>query len=132
MKVLLEHRDEEKRRLEQGILVNVKKLVMPYLDKLDSGAPSDHKKTYLNIIKSNLEELVSPFAGSLSLKHLNLTPAEIQIADFVRHGHTNKEIASHLNVSSDAVSFHRKNIRKKLGLTNRKTNLRSYLQRLSE
>jgi len=131
LKVLLEHRDEEKTRLEENILLNVKKLILPYLDKLGGGAPNDHKKTYLNIIKSNLEVLVSPFSSSLSLRHLNLTPTEIQVADFVRHGHTNKEIASHLNVSTDAVSFHRKNIRKKLGLTNRKTNLRSYLQRLS-
>lgn len=131
LKVLLEHRDEEKTRLEESILLNVKKLVMPYLDKLDGGVANDQKRTYLNIIKSNLEDLVSPFASSLSLRHLNLTPTEMQIADLVRHGHTNKEIASHLNVSADAVSFHRKNIRKKLGLTNRKTNLRSYLQRLS-
>jgi len=131
LKVLLEHRDEEKTRLEESILLNVKKLVMPYLDKLGGGAPNDHKKTYLNIIKSNLEDLVSPFASTLSLKHLNFTPTEMQIADLVRHGHANKEIASHLNVSTDAVNFHRKNIRKKLGLTSRKTNLRSYLQRLS-
>jgi len=131
LKVLLEHRDEEKTRLEESILLNVKKLVMPYLDKLGGRAANDQRKTYLNIIKSNLEDLVSPFASSLSLRHLNLTPTEMQIADLVRHGHTNKEIASHLNVSTDAVSFHRKNIRKKLGLTNRKTNLSSYLQRLS-
>lgn len=131
LQVLLEHRNEEKRRLEEGILVNVEKLVMPYLEKLNSGAPKGQTKTYLNIIKSNLEDLVSPFASSLSLRHLNLTPTEIQIADLVRHGHTSKEIALHLNVSADAVMFHRKNIRKKLGLTNKKANLRSYLQRLT-
>jgi PAS domain S-box-containing protein len=132
LKVLLDHRDEERTRLKDGILLNVKKLVMPYLDKLDMFLPNDHAKTYLNIIKTNLETLVSPFTNNLSSKHLNLTPTEMQVADFVRNGFANKEIASHLNVSIDAVSFHRKNIRKKLGLIKRKTNLRSYLQRLSD
>jgi len=132
LKVLLEHRDEETTKLKEGIVLNVKKLVMPYLDKLDISVPPGHAKTYLDIVKRNLEDLVSPFASNLSSRQLNLTPAEIQVADFVRNGLTNKEIASHLNVSIDAVSFHRKNIRKKLGLTKRKTNLRSYLQRLSD
>ena len=72
------------------------------------------------------------FAGKMSSKHLNLTPTEMQVADFVRNGFTNKEISSQLNVSVEAINFHRRNIRKKLGLTNRKTNLQSYLQRLSD
>jgi PAS domain S-box-containing protein len=132
LKVLLEHRDEEKRRLEESVFLNVKKLIIPYLDKLVAGVPNSHAKTYLDIIKINLENLISPFASKLSYKHLNLTPTEMQVADFVRNGHTNKEIALHLNVSIEAVSFHRKNIRKKLGLTKIKTNLRSYLQKLSD
>ncbi len=131
LKVLLEHRDDEKTKLEENILMNVEKLVIPYLDKLAVYIPNDHAKTYLDIITTNLEELVAPFAGKMSSKHLNLTMTEMQVADFVRNGFTNKDISSQLNVSVEAISFHRKNIRKKLGLTNRKTNLKAYLQRLS-
>lgn len=132
LKVLIDHRDEEKTRLEKAISLNMQKLVMPYLEKLDSGVPKEHLKTYLDIIRSNLEDIASPFSSRLSFDHLNLTPTEIQIADLVRHGYASKDISSNLNISIDAVSFHRKSIRKKLGLTNKKSNLRSYLQQFPE
>jgi len=48
-----------------------------------------------------------------------LTPAEWQIADAVRHGLTNRQIASRRNVSLDAVKYHVSNALSKLGLTRR-------------
>jgi PAS domain S-box-containing protein len=132
LKILLEHREDEKTELKKNVLLNMEKLVMPHLDKLASSIPNGYDNTYLNIIRTNLEGLVSPFAQELSSRRLNLTPTQMQVADFIRNGFTNKEIASHLNISVDAVSFHRKNIRKRLGLTNRKSNLRSYLQQLPD
>jgi DNA-binding CsgD family transcriptional regulator len=82
----------------------------------------------VNIIKSNINDLISPLASNLSSKYFSLTPSEIQIADLIKHGKTSKEIALMLNVSPKAVSFHRGNLRKKLGLLNKKINLRTYLQ----
>jgi DNA-binding CsgD family transcriptional regulator len=75
-----------------------------------------------------MDDHMSPFAETLSSKYFSLTPSEIQIADLIKHGKTSKEIASILNVSPKAVSFHRGNLRKKLGLLNKKVNLRTYLQ----
>ena len=40
---------------------------------------------------------------------------------------TYKEITDFLNISATAVDFHRKNIRMKLGIKNKKTNLRSFI-----
>jgi DNA-binding CsgD family transcriptional regulator len=56
-----------------------------------------------------------------------LTPKEIDVAALVREGRTSKEIAEVLTISVSGVDFHRKQIRKKLGLTNEKSNLLSYL-----
>ena len=113
---------------DENILINLKKLILPYIEKMEKNNLNDKNATYLGIIKSNLSQMVSPFANRLSSKFFELTPSEIQIADLIKHGKTSKEIASLLNVSSKAISFHRGNIRKKLGLANKKINLRSYLQ----
>ncbi|TCO52321.1 VOC family protein [Actinocrispum wychmicini] len=48
-----------------------------------------------------------------------LTPAEWRVADAVRHGLTNSEIARRRGVSLDAVKFHVANAVAKLGLANR-------------
>ena len=128
LKVLLEHREQEKQELEENLLANIKKLVFPYLEKLDRSRLEAESRTYLDIIKSNLKDLVSPLAAKLSSNYLALTPTELQIADLIKHGKTSKEIAAMLNVSAKAVAFHRGNIRNKLGLTNKKINLQTYLQ----
>ncbi len=127
LNVLLNHREEEKKKLEENILSNVEKFILPYIEKMEKTRLINENKTLLDIIKSNLKEIISPFARKLSAKHLALTPAEIKIADLVKLGKTTKEIAELLNVSAGAIEFHRNNIRKKFGLKNKKINLRSYL-----
>ena len=131
LKVLLKHRDEDKKEFEKKVITNVKNLVFPYLEKLKNSRLNDRQKVYLNIIQSNLEDIVAPFLRQLSLSFSDLTPSEIQVAGLVKDGKTTKEIAGLLNSSTGAVNFHRNNIRKKLGLRNTKTNLRSFLLPLS-
>ena len=49
-----------------------------------------------------------------------LTPAEWRIAQAVRHGLTNRDIAARRGISCDAVKYHVANILAKLGLQNRR------------
>jgi len=128
LKVLLEQREKEKTELKEELLVNIKKLIFPYIEKLETRRLDEDAKTYINIVKSNLKDLISPLVNTLSSKYFELTPSEIQIADLIKEGKTSKDIASMLNISPKAVSFHRGNLRKKLGLLNKKINLRTYLQ----
>jgi PAS domain S-box-containing protein len=127
LKVLLKRRDEDKKELEEKVLFNMRELAEPYLEKLRKTALDERQKAYLDILESNLNEIISPFPRSLYFSYLNLTPAEMQIASLIRHGRTTKEIANVLNLSSRTVETHRKNIRKKLGLTDKKANLRTKL-----
>ncbi len=127
MNTLLKRREKDKIELEKKILANVKELVAPYLKKLGKARLDNRQSTYYNIIKSNLEDIVSPFLHRISSEYHGLTPREIQVADLVRQGYTSKAIAKLVGSSVRAVEFHRKNLRKKLGLTNRKANLRSHL-----
>jgi len=128
LKVLLEQLKKEKKEIKESLLADIKKLVYPYIEKLENISLNQDAQTFVNIIKSNINDLISPLASNLSSKYFALTPSEIQIADLIKHGKTSKEIASMLNVSPKAVSFHRGNLRRKLGLLNKKINLRTYLQ----
>ncbi|MDY6988489.1 MAG: LuxR C-terminal-related transcriptional regulator [Thermodesulfobacteriota bacterium] len=127
LKVLLKRREEDKAELEEKVLSNVKGLVLPYVDALRNTRLDPKQQTYLGIIESHLNSIVSPFSAKLSAKYWGLTPREIQIAALIKEGKTSKEIAELSNVSTRAIEFHRDNIRAKLGLKNKKANLRSSL-----
>jgi DNA-binding NarL/FixJ family response regulator len=85
------------------------------------------QKAYMTILEASLNQVTSPFLHRLSFSFSNFTPTEIQVANLLKQGKTNKEIGELLNSSSRTIAFHRDNIRKKLGLKNKKTNLKSYL-----
>lgn len=131
LKVLLAHRDLDKKEFQEKILSNVKEMVFPYVEKLETSQLNDRQLVYLDIVKSHLEDIIAPFLHRLSSKYSDLTPSEIKVAGFVKDGKTTKEIAELLNLSTGAVNFHRNNLRKKLGLRNKKTNLRSHLLSLT-
>ena len=127
LRVLLEHREKDRQSLEENVLVNVRKLVAPYVEELIYRKLDDRSKNLVEIIQQRLEEIVSPFMNRLTSLNRMLTPREIDVAALVREGKTSKEIAELLTITVSGVDFHRKQIRKKLGLTNEKSNLRSYL-----
>ena len=127
LKVLLKKREEDKTELEEKVIYNVKEMVQPFLEKLGRTRLDGRQRTFLEILESNLNDIVSPFAKKLSTRYLNLTPSEIQIANLVKHGKTTKEIAELLSLSTRTIESHRDSIRKKLGIKNQKANLRTHL-----
>jgi PAS domain S-box-containing protein len=127
LRVLLKHRDEEKIELEEKVSANMKEFVLPYLGKLKASRINDVQANHLEILETNLKDILSPFLRDISSKYPNLTPREIQIIRFIKEGQTTKEISEMLNASARTVDFHRNNIRHKLGIKNRKANLRSFL-----
>jgi DNA-binding CsgD family transcriptional regulator len=127
LKVLLKKREEDKNELEEKVIYNVKEMVQPFMEKLGRTRLDDRQRVFLEILESNLNDIVSPFAKKLSTRYLNLTPSEIQIANLVKHGKTTKEIADLLSLSTRTIESHRDSIRKKLGIKNQKANLRTHL-----
>ena len=127
MKVLLKKREEDKTEIEVNVLTNVKELISPYFEKIKKTKLDNKQETFLSILESNLNEIVSPFTRKMSLKYLNLTPTEIQIANLIRHGSSTKKIAKIMSVSPRTVETHRRNIRRKIGLEHTRANLRSHL-----
>jgi PAS domain S-box-containing protein len=127
LKVLLDKRHEDKKELEDNVLMNVKEMISPYFEKLRKTKLNVQQKTILSIMESYLNEIISPFVRKMATRHLNLTPSEIEVAHLIRFGSSSKEIADIMGLSPRTIYNHRKNIRKKLGIENKKTDLRSYL-----
>ena len=132
LKVLLDSREKEKKQAQETIVSKVRKIIYPYLEKMDASNLDEENRIYLSIIRTNLDELLSPYINPLSQQYMNLTSMEMRIADLIKQGKSTKEIAGMLRVSPFAVSFHRNNIRKKCGLLNAKKNLRVYLNTIEQ
>ena len=127
MGVLLQRAEKDKEKLSENVVSNVKELILPYVEKLKNGHFSHEYKAYIEALETNLSEICSPFLKNLSLKHVHISSMEIQVANLVKAGRRNKEIASILGVSLNTVMTHRYRLRSKLGLKQKKVNLRSYL-----
>ena len=127
LKILLKKRDEDRIELEEKMVSNVRELVFPYLEKLNKARLSEKENAILSIIASNLKDIISPFARRLSSRYLGLTPTEIQVANLIKQGQSTKDIAELSNLSPRTIEFHRDNLRTKLGIKNKKINLRTHL-----
>ncbi|MFC1891343.1 PAS domain S-box protein [Thermodesulfobacteriota bacterium] len=127
LRVLLKQRETDKTAIEEKILLNVKELVDPYMKKLKKNQLTSYQSSLVGILESNLNDIISPFVNRLSSMRLNLTHGEIQVANLVKQGKSSKEIGDTLNLSKRTIDSHRNNIRRKLGIQNKKTNLRTYL-----
>ncbi len=131
LKVLLRQRADDRKEMEENVLTNVKISILPHIEKLKEGPLTRHQRTCLEIIETQMIKIVSPFLNRISQACFDLTPQEIRVADFVKNGNTTKEISDILEISTKTVDYHRDNIRRKLGIKNHHTNLRSFLLKLS-
>jgi len=132
LRVLLKQRETDKTELEDRVLASVKELVMPHVQELKKCLSDYNELTHVHILESNLQGILSPFSQRVTLQGLNLTPKEMQVADLIKEGKTTKEIARFMNISRFSIDTHRAHLRKKLGLTQKKANLRTYLSSLSK
>lgn len=119
--------EEEKQEIYMNIQMSVDKILMPILLALSLELPPPQRK-YIEMLRTNLEEITSPFISHLSNTALSLTPTEINICNMIRSGLQTKEIAQIRSVSPATISRHREHIRRKLKITNRGINLTTYLQ----
>ena len=127
LKLLWRKKDEDKTELEKKILANMKQLVEPAFEKLRATKLDERQRAFMGIMESNLEEIASCFSQKLTSQYSNLTPTELQVANFVKQGKSTKKIADLLNLSRKTIDSHREKIRQKLGIKNSGKNLRTHL-----
>ncbi len=124
---ILKRKQKGEESIKESVTSNIKDLVFPYLKKLKKSRLTKAQRTLVDIMETNLDKIASPFVNKLSSKYLDLTPTEIRVAHFVKDGKRNKEIAQMMNLSLGTILTHRHSIRRKLGLRNKKVNLKKHL-----
>jgi DNA-binding NarL/FixJ family response regulator len=131
LRTVLSRLEDEKREIRASILANIQKIIMPVVFELEL-AVTGRQRSYVTLLRQSLQEITSPFLTQLSRTHVELSPVEIAISTMIRNGLSTKDIAQLRCISAGTVRRHRENIRRKLGLTNRKANLVTYLQASSD
>jgi DNA-binding NarL/FixJ family response regulator len=126
LRAVLARLEEEKHEIRAAILTNIQKIIMPLVFELELEV-TGRERSFVTLLRQNLQEIASPFMTEMARDHLELTPAEISVSTMIRNGFSTKEIARLRCISPATVRRHRENIRRKLGLRNRKVNLVTYL-----
>ncbi|MBM9520235.1 PAS domain S-box protein [Desulforhopalus vacuolatus] len=132
LRAVIRKNDEDAREMEQAILQNIRDSILPGIKRLQERSEAPEVRKLALRIESDLQDIASPFLRLLSNISSILTPQEMKIALLIREGKTSKEIANFLNLSEPTISFHRQNLRTKLGLTGTSSNLRTYLLTLEK
>jgi hypothetical protein len=133
LRVILEQRARDRDELARAITANVEQMILPMLARLERPLADTPELVYLQAAAQTLRDIAQPiatsFAGSDTFCPVPLTPREREIANLIRVGKTSDEIAAALYISPATVAFHRKNLRRKLGLGPRGPRLASHLGR---
>jgi len=127
LRVILSQQEQDQMELQGNIVANVRELIFPYLERLRSKRLTEDQKMYLQVVESNLKNILSPFMNHQLPNHWNFTPSEIRIANLIKQGKATKEIARILSLSERTIEAHRDRIRRKLNLRGRKVSLRAHL-----
>lgn len=121
--------EKDRRELRQQLTSQVKKQMLPALERIAQADAQEIREGYKSIIEERLVELAAPGgAGEVDADLLRLSPRELEVCQLIQMGRTGAEIAELLSMSFETVQTHRKNIRRKLGLRGRKVSLFTYLR----
>jgi len=119
--------EEEKKLIAGRFQSNIDRIVLPSLNRLaERLGPAETEHVVL--IRKSLEDITAPFVNTLEKRFSKLTRRELELCNMIRSGMTSKEIASALSISVETVRSQRKNIRRKLEITDNSVNLSTYLQ----
>ena len=120
-------RETDSMEAEECAISKINKLIDPAAANPGPGEVRPGQQYDIGTLQDGLRELNSFLKTKISFVYQCLTPMEIQVANLVKLGKGNKEIADLLNLSRRTVEVHRYNIRKKLQLDKTRTNLETYL-----
>ncbi len=125
---VLRVQEKLEKKYEKKIMGNIMGRVLPLVQTLRESLTAPRQKECLDSITISISEILSDFPMKLINTGIDLTETETQVAVLIREGKTTKQIAHLLCVADNTVTFHRQNLRQKLGLTGKREGLRAVLQ----
>jgi len=120
--------DREKELLQNKIDNTIVTDVMPVITELQNNKTCQKCLADLEVLKIHLNGL---FSGPTEYQDIItlLTEREMRVAVLIKKGLTNKKIANMLFISEHTVKTHRRNIRKKLKISDSNIDLCSYFNK---
>ncbi len=126
LSIFAQNIEREREEIEKRIVLKLRNLIMPMVTKLRNDQALRKYGSQLDMLATQIDDLTSGFAtDSRVAKSLSL--AELRIASLIKNGIRTEEIARQLHIAESTVRTHRKNIRKKLKITNAQYSLRNFL-----
>ena len=119
--------DREMEEAEKNIANILRSRILPLLEDFQKNASFKKYRAEIEALILFLHELTPGLRKDNKIV-LSLSAMELRIAAMIKNGLTSTDIANVMHISLDTVKSHRRNIRKKLKLTNSRINLASYLQ----
>jgi|GEM_PF-2957013 len=114
-------------RISAQIQNNLDAVITPMLRTLMMRTPENERFT-IEELERQLRKITDPFTNRLQSTYAMLSPQEIRICNMIRNGASSKDVAEALGISVFTVHDQRRRIRRKLGISGKKSNLTSYLQ----
>ena len=127
LSVLARNIDKDKETFEERIYKITSNKIMPIIKELKKDPNCRKRQADLEVLATYLYDFTSASTPRYEID-TSLTDQEIRVAVMIKNGLTSPQIANMLNISLHTVKTHRKNIRKKLKIQNKRINLNSYLK----
>ena len=127
MSVLARNLEGKKVELEKKINPTITTKVMPVIKGLLTDGRRKRFWPEINLVAEHLNSIKTNSELHRNIIHM-LTETEMKIAAMVKNKMGTKEIAKIMYVSLETVKAHRKNIRRKLKISNTKQKLSEYLE----
>lgn len=119
--------ENDRLEAEESLTRRVRSSLLPGLEKVRKERSVSIRASYLDLIREQLVSLTAGFETELDADLLKLSKTELKVCRFIKSGLTGKEICDIMNLSFETIQTHRKNIRKKLGLSGKTVNLHTFL-----
>ena len=127
LSTLAQNIQKGKEESDMRLALGIRSRILPLLQELRVKLDGRGKLIELEMLENYLKDLTSNLTEGANVTS-SLTPTEMRISCMIKNGFTNQEIADQMYISVGTVKTHRKNIRKKLKISNSSQNLRTFLK----